>query len=147
MSHPLALTLPRPQCWLVCRGLAGTVRLVLTDAQRSLLAQDRLVLIHSGHVGSAEWHRALGITCRQAGVTPPERDALEHDVWRGVAQIVRVIESAQTVLHLRGLHLFGSPPYWGTPGPDAPRLWLPSAETAESLLDEWEREHGKRRAS
>jgi len=145
--YPLALTLGRPLCWTVARGVTGTVRLMLTQAQRTLCAPDRLVLIHSAHVGDPQAHRSLLAVCREAGITAPDRDTLGHDEWRGVAQIVRVIDSAQTVLHLRGLHVFSPAPYWGTPGPDAQRLWLPTEETARSLLDEWEAQTGQRRSA
>lgn len=145
--YPLALTLGRPLCWTVARGVTGTVRLTLTQAQRALLAPDRIVLIHSAHVGDPQAHRSLLAVCREAGITPPDRDTLSHDEWRGVAQIVRVIDSAQTVLHLRGLHVFEPAPFWGTPGPDHARLWLPSQETADSLLDEWQSQQSQRGAA
>ena len=92
MSQPLALTLGRPHCWLVCAGVSGTVDLVTaTAAQRRLLHADALVLVHSGHVGSAPHHRALAALCREVGQEPPDRDSLHHDEWRGVAQIVQVV--------------------------------------------------------
>lgn len=147
--YPLALTLGRPHCWLVCAGVNGTVDLVNpTQAQRQLIEGDRLVLIHSGHVGSAQHHRALDAMCRDAGRQPPDRDSLQHDEWRGIAQIVTYWPIPTGLrLGLRGLHVFEPAPFWGTPGPDAQRLWLPTEETATSLLDEWEAQQGQRRAS
>lgn len=142
MSDPIALSLGRPTCWLVCAKALGQLELTLTAAQAALIYQDQLVLVHtSAGKGSDRDHRRLEALCRDAGVQPIDQRLLEKDIWRGVAQVRKVeqIEKGRYRLGLQGLHLFTASPWWGTPAAGT-QLWLPDADLVESLMSEWDRD-------